>query len=262
MIIEFLNEALIEKIPPKLINSKDFFGPVYHGTTSDKQEKIDKEGFKIFIGNDREGNISHGYQAMKYHDGMPAPVHHLGYGIYFTTVKNIAKNFGYGNQPKNEYYLEVDRSRFLEINFGSPRTMMKWWVENGYDPELAKTDRVAATIKMTDYLKSKYDAIWFKGKGIRRLLDGDQVCVYDLNIIKQIDYSMAQKGEIGSKVVANQDIEIYGKIIKKGTKGVLLNIRKISDEHKHFHNNEDAWYDIKFAKGGRQSVYGSKIDLI
>ena len=140
---------------------------------------------------------------------------------------------------------------------------MKWWIDNGYDPELAKKDRVSATIKLTDNLKSKYDAVWFKGKGLKRLLDGDQICVYNLDIIKQLDLSLSQKGEIGSKVIANQDIESYGKIIPKGTKGIILNIRKISEEHRHLHNGEDTFYEIKFAKGGRQySIYGSQIDLI
>ncbi len=266
MLREFLNEALVEKISMQQIHDNDLFGPVYHGTTPDKLEKINKDGFKIFVGDSRDGNISHGYEVGNYYEGIPAPVHHLGYGIYFTTVKNIAKEFSYGRRPKNEYYLDIDRSRFLEINFGAPKTMMKWWIDNGYDPELAKKDRVSATIKLTDNLKSKYDAVWFKGKGLKRLLDGDQICVYNLDIIKQLDLSLSQKGEIGSKVIANQDIKIYDnydKIIPKGTKGIILNIRKISEEHRHFHNGEDTCYAIKFAKGGTQyNIYGSQIDLI
>lgn len=263
MLKEFLNEALVEKISMQHIRDNNLFGPVYHGTLSDKQEKIDKEGFKVFVGNTGQDDISHGYGVSNYFEGIPPPVHHLGYGIYLTTVKSIAKDFSYGGHPKNEYYLDIDRSRFLEINFGAPKTMMKWWIDNGYDPELAKKDRVSATIKLTDNLKSKYDAVWFKGKGLRRLLDGDQICVYDLDIIKQLDLSLSQKGEIGSKVSANQDIEKYGKIIPKGTKGTILNIRKISEEHRHFHNGEDTFYDIKFAKGGMQyNIYGSQIDLL
>jgi hypothetical protein len=36
---------------------------------------------------------------------------------------------------------------------------------------------------MTDRLKAKYDAVWFKGKGMFKLLDGDQICVYNPNLI-------------------------------------------------------------------------------
>lgn len=260
----FISEAPIEKISLQQAKDQKMFGPVYHGTQSSKQELIDKDGFKIFVGDERQGDISNGYQASNYNNGIPAPIHHLGYGIYFTTVKNIAKQYSYDKNNKlNEYYLNVSPSRFLEINFGAQTTMMKWWIANGYDPELAKKDRVAATKKLTENLSSKYDAVWFKGKGLHRLLDGDQICVFNLDIIYKLDSTLSQKGEIGSKIIANQDIKIYDKIIPKGTKGILLGKREIKPEHRHYHNGETEFYEIKFNKGGRQyNIFGSQIDFL
>jgi hypothetical protein len=55
--------------------------------------------------------------------------------------------------------------------------------------------RVKATIKMTENLKQKYDAVWFKGKGIRRLLDGDQICVYNPDKIYLFDQSLNPQDE-------------------------------------------------------------------
>jgi hypothetical protein len=78
--------------------------------------------------------------------------------------------------------------------------MMKWWVENGYNPEVAKRDRLDATNLLTQSLSSQYDAVWFKGKGISRLLDGDQICVYDSSRIYMVDKTLVQENEIGSRV--------------------------------------------------------------
>ena len=120
------------------------------------------------------------------------------------------------------------------INFGSENTMMKWWIKNGYDPELARKDRVQATINLTDNLKSKYDAVWFKGKSIRRLLDGDQIVVFDVDRIYQIDPKLSTGKGIGAKVIAVNDIyerrynsekDDYDLVVNipKGTKGIVKN---------------------------------------
>lgn len=232
---------------------KNMFGPVYHGTSSTNKEKIDQEGFKIFVGDSRTGDISHGYEGAPYDIyGDPAPVHHLGFGVYFTTVKNIAKDFNYGTgRGLDMYYLDVPK---LEtINFGSPNTMMKWWKQNGYDPQLAGTDRVAATVNLTNTLKSKYDAVWFKGKGIRKLLDGDQVCVYDPSRIYRIDKKLAQPGQIGSKVVRKID----------GMKGTLVARRPLPpDVSQQYHHGEPEFLTVKWQKGGTDyNVYPSQVDF-
>ena len=176
---------------------KDMFGPVYHGTTKENREKIKKDGFNIFVGSERTGEIRHGYELEIYGGtGLPAPIHHLGYGVYFTTVKAIAKEFNQGGATGLiPYYLDVPR---LEtINFGSPGNMMKWWIQNGYDMDrsMDPLKRMQATINLTNNLKSKYDAVWYKGKGIRRLLDGDQICVYDVNRIYKINPELSAEGE-------------------------------------------------------------------
>jgi hypothetical protein len=190
------------------------FGPVYHGTTDQNKEKIDKEGFKIFVGSERQENIRHGYQVGHDVNGIPLPIHHLGYGIYFTTVKDIAKQFNERSLRKlKTYYMDSDK--YETINFSSPNTMMKWWISNGYDPQVAKQDRVKATEMLTNNLKNKYDFIWFKGKTIKRVLDGDQICVYNLDIIREIDDSLSKPGDVGSICYRKVD----------NMKGKILNIR-------------------------------------
>jgi len=187
---------------------RGMFGPVYHGTTEERLSSIAEEGFKVFVGEASSGAIQHGYPVSGYHGSIPAPIHHLGFGVYFTTVKNIAKRFG---QSPYMYYLDVPQ---LEtINFGSTNTMMKWWIKNGYDPELAKIDRVAATQQLTERLSTIYDAVWFKGKGIRRLLDGDQICVYDPSRIYRIDNTLAKPFDVGSKVRRKSD-GMIGTVLK------------------------------------------------
>ncbi|HQI45914.1 MAG TPA: hypothetical protein PLC59_07650 [Bacteroidales bacterium] len=248
----------------------DFFGPVYHGTYEDNLSKIEDEGFKIFIGIQRSGDISHGYEDYDYHSGIPAPIHHLGFGVYFTTVKSIAVRFSGGSKKvlKKAYFLNVPRLEI--INFGVSHTMMKWWIKNGYDfnPDYKYSDafaryslqysvnrgkinqeRLRATINMTNVLKSKFDAVWFKGKGIRRLLDGDQICVYEPEgKIFLIDPSLSKGFEIGSVVRAKKDIqhinrygEAYGKLVPAGTKGIIKNRREMTPlQMKSF--EEFPWY--------------------
>jgi hypothetical protein len=192
---------------------RKLFGPVYHGTTEDRRGLIDDEGFKVFEGDTGSGDIKHGYQSMEYsskYPGVPPPVHHLGFGVYFTTSPSIAKQFSYGTTAgMKTYYLDIPNHE--TINFAAPNTMMKWWVDHGYDPALAKTDRVAATKQLTQNLKP-HGALIFKGKTMFKALDGQQVCVYDANLIFEIDPSLSQAGEVGSKVKRKAD----------GMKGTLL----------------------------------------
>ena len=213
-IIQIINEELqsinedLNKISLQTAIDKHMFGPVYHGTTTENREKIEREGFKIFMGADRGENIRHGYPGERaYAHDVPPPIHHLGYGIYFTTVKEIAKRFNVDTtKGLKTYYLDVPK---LEtINFASPNRMMEWWIKNGYDPELAKNGqqgRIDATKKMTEILMKKYDAVWFKGKTMYRVLDGDQIVVFDTNKIYQIDSTLAKELEIGSKVERVED---------------------------------------------------------
>lgn len=196
----------VKQIGYDKIQQKKMFGPVYHGTSSERFDNIIKHGFSVPIGGARTADVTHGYEISDYADGIPAPVHHLGFGVYLTTVKNIAK--AYQGDGKNIKQFFVDTPRIETINFGSNRNMMKWWRNHGYDmPQLKdlygkgipndeiENMRVKATLKMTENLKQKYDAVWFKGKGIRRLLDGDQICVYNPDKIYLFDPSLNPQDE-------------------------------------------------------------------
>jgi len=233
---------------------RKMFGPVYHGTTEERQEQIGNEGFKVYIGDAGSGDVSHGYEGNQpYHDGIPAPVHHLGYGIYFTTSKTIAKQFAGGTaKGMKTYYLDVPNTE--TINFGVPKTMMKWWISQGYDPQLAKKDRVAATKKLTENLKSKYDAVWFKGRGMYKLLDGDQICVFDPSRVYQVDPALAKAGDVGSKV----------KRLADGMKGVIVSSRAIpQDVADQYWGGETRVYSVKWTKGGTDNnVKGSTIEFL
>lgn len=223
----------VKKISRQEAIDKGYFGPVYHGTNETARAAIKNQGFKLHIGSERSGNVSHGYQATNYADGKPAPIHHLGFGIYFTTVKAIAKSFNNGTlRGLKTYYLNIPRKEV--INFGSQSNMMKWWIKNGYDipqiypnseldPKQVNAARLEATKKLTDHLKSKYDAVWFKGKGLKKLLDGDQICVFDPNRIFELDNTLASGFEIGAKVKRKSD-GMLGEI-----KGIHLDEKKIAE---------------------------------
>lgn len=204
-----LLEAPVRIISPQEARDRKMFGPVYHGTQHDIADII-KTGFSIknsiprgIIG-DRTYGTSNGYSMSQYH-GIPAPIHHLGFGIYFTTVKAIAKVFN-GNSIRGLKQFYIDSQNIDEINFGSTNTMMRWWLQNGYDmtyDEFKARDFkawVRATGNLTRTLRKKYDAVWYKGKSIRKLLDGDQLCVYKPSLIYMVDPSKATGLEIGSKV--------------------------------------------------------------
>ena len=245
--MNWYKHAQVQRLSLQDALDRKMFGPVYHGTSSDSRQQIDQEGFKIFEGEARSGQISHGYENTGYGYGScPPPVHHLGYGIYFTTSKKIATDFNYGTaRGIKTYYLEVPR--LGTINFGSTNTMMKWWVQNGYNCELAKTDRVAATQALTQNLKSQYDAVWFKGKGLYRLLDGDQICVFDTARIYEIDKNLSQPGQSGAKVQRKSD-GMKGVILdKKSAEGILQQYPGASS----WLNPETKWImTVKWNKGG------------
>lgn len=179
-------------ISPKEAHERNLYGPVYHGTTPDNIEKIKTEGMKFWVSEAGEGDTRNGFP-INGGTTYPLPVHLLGYGIYFTETKEIAKHFGNGSL-KNVVTVYLDIPRLETINFGSyETTMKKWYIANGYDPELARTDRVKATQQFTDTLKSKYDAVLFKGKGLHRLLDGNQIVVFDPSRIYVLDEKAGEK---------------------------------------------------------------------
>lgn len=197
-------EAPILAISPTQATA--MFGPMYHGTSSDLATII-VTGFDT----SRSVNAaSNGYPLEPYGlTGIAPPVHHLGYGSYFTTVKAVSKKFA-GGTMKGQRAFYLDSKRVLKINFGAPNTMMKWWLQNGYTmtSDATRTRNVKlwreATANLTSTLQAKYDAVHFLGKGIRRLLDGDQVCVYNTDLIHVLDPRLATGLEIGAKVIHTQ----------------------------------------------------------
>ncbi len=293
---DILNETLlnekIEILSPQSVIDKRLFGPVYHGTSQENWEKIASDGFKIFRGDSRAGDISNGYEVSDYFGGIPAPVHHLGFGIYFTTNRAIAKRYNHGTS-KGMPVFYLDAPNMEVINYGAPRTMMKWWMENGYDykitPETTfggirtdwggtkntlpaiREERLRATINMTKTLSAKYDSVWFKGRGLFNLLDGDQVVVFNPNHIYRMEPKMAKSGEIGSKVKAKINIDRYntGKIdVPMGTKGIILKSQDAEQIRKDYPmaswtGDAKTVYDIRFDKGGQMSgILDKWIDLL
>lgn len=216
---DIITEAAVPFISLQEAKDREMFGPVYHGTTRDINDIIAK-GFSVkhsvikngigrfnraISGADSSGP-SNGYPLEPYGStGIAPPIHHLGFGWYGTTVKTIAKQFN-GGTMKNlkTFYLDIPNT--LEINFGSPNTMLRFWRENGYDMTAKATADgdwrawVKATGNLTRTLRKQYDAVHYLGKGIRKLLDGDQICVYDPKRIFVIDPKLASGMEIGAKV--------------------------------------------------------------
>lgn len=225
---------------PKPISPEDaeklrLFGPVWHGTTEDKRDLIQHQGFEFFKGLPRAQNVSHGYEMRGYgNTGVPPPIHHLGFGVYFTRSKSIAKDFNMGStRGLKDYYIggpDMKPPRIETINFGSPNTMMKWWKQNGYDmPGMNHPDVeqrwIQATENLTRTLAAKYDAVYFKGKGIKRLLDGDQVCVYNpAECLYYIDYRLSTGYDMGNGV----RVKLGERVQIRGTKctGTVAKIEK------------------------------------
>ena len=216
-----IHEAAIPAISPQESHDRNMFGPLYHGTTHDLKDII-ANGFEtersIPLGisyQNRPIGTSHGFSLESYgYTGIAPPIHFLGYGNYFTTVKAIAKNFS-GGTAKGQRRFYLDSQNILEINYGSENTMMKFWLQNGYDMTSDATKNrnakkwIEATHNLTNTLK-QYDAVWYKGKSIRKLLDGDQFCIYRPELIKVVDPKLATGLQIGAKVIHTQKIpEIY-----------------------------------------------------
>ena len=210
---EPLYEASVPVISLQEAKDRNLFGPVYHGTSGDinailktgfsPKHSVPTGGIRRIDG--RPVGTAHGYPLAQYAWGITAPIHHLGFGQYFTTVKAIAKMYN-GDTTKNLKAFYLDIPNMKEINFGAPNTMMKWWVANGYDMTAKATADgdwrawVKATGNLTRTLRKQYDAVHYLGKGIRKLLDGDQICVYDPKRIFVIDPKLASGMEIGAKV--------------------------------------------------------------
>lgn len=229
-------------------------GPFYHGTAPETIQQIRETGFAWQEGDTGSEGTSHGYENINYVLNCPPPVHHLGYGIYGTAAKNIAKDFGYGNMRNVfEFWITKD-ARIETINWGAPTTMMKWWNKMGYDCELARSDRVEATRVLTQNLSSQYDAVIYKGQGLRRLLDGNQICIYNPNILRQVNKKLTQPGEIGSKVRRKTDNML----------GTLMNRRPLDKEVSQlYHNGEPEFLVVKWRKGGTDmNVYPSQVDFV
>ncbi len=218
--LDFMKTPAISLIEAK---RRKMFGPVHHGTTEENRQRIGDTGFEVYVGAEKSGNTSHGYTAFDYSKKIPAPIHHLGYGIYFTTKVSIGKDYNQGTKKGLvDYYLDVPR--LATINFASPNTMMKWWQQNGYDmkpvdnfsnPDISDA-RIQATVNLTNHLKASYDAVWFKGKGFRgSLLDGDQIVVFDVNRIYKHDPS-ADRQESGIGVgdrIKVKNVPTIGKVV-------------------------------------------------
>lgn len=241
-------------------------GELFHGTTSETLDLINERGFSYEMGESYSGNTSHGFDPTAKHGDCPLPVHYLGYGVYFTQRKNIAQNYGFS--IGKGYYL-LKNARYDVINFHALNTIMnKFWIPNGYDCELAKKDRVGATKLMTEQLRTKYDFVVQTGKsfgGGYRGGDGNQVCVYDMGIIRQVDKKLTQPGEIGSRVEKISDNHLnYDTGIPVGMKGRLIGRRPIDPEaSKRFHNGEKEFLIVKWTRGGTDhNVYPSEVKFI
>jgi len=90
-------EAPVPSISPQEAHDTCYDTPFYHGTLPEVITDIKEHGFKWQEGEKGSEGMSHGYDNTNYYEDCPAPVHHLGYGIYLTQIKSIAKDFGYGS---------------------------------------------------------------------------------------------------------------------------------------------------------------------
>jgi len=217
-------------------------GPVYHGTNQENRQAISEDGFKIFRGKAQQGPIKNGFMGdiNWANTEIPPPVHFLGFGVYFTNNIKIAKKFS-GNTARGIKAYYIDAQKTEEINFASPYKMMQWWIDHGYDPEIAKKDQVAATNLMTENLANQFDAVIFKGKGYggRALIDGNQICVYDPSKIHEINNSLAGPYEVGSSVIRKID-GMVGKIISMHTGMTPAGVHGLGY---HLPNGIDITYD-------------------
>ena len=261
-----LSEDIQKKISLQNALDQHMFGPVWHGTSEVNRQKIKDEGFKVIHGDVGGEGISHGYSGGEYAHGLGSPpVHHLGYGIYLTTSKTIAKMFNHNSvKGLTTYYIDVPKDRLATINFASPRKMMEWWKSYGFDPK--SEDRIESTKAMTENLKKKFDAVWFKGKGLHRLLDGDQIVVFDSSRIYEIDKSLTKPGDIGSKVIAKEDIQMYEmkpgyETVKKGDVGILLG-RRDNKGFEQYHDGASELLAVNFGGKKYQNVRPNQVEFV
>ena len=64
--MNLLTEGKVPTISLQQAQDMKMFGPVYHGTSAEKRDKIAMDGFIIPIGTERSGDVSHGYEAVSY----------------------------------------------------------------------------------------------------------------------------------------------------------------------------------------------------
>ena len=302
--IEILNEKTgpVKSISKQEAVDKKLFGPVYHGTNKNIDDIL-QAGFNVKHSVPRTVNnrgqpveSSNGLPFASFSPGIdiPGPIHWLGFGAaYFTTVKAIATRYNGGTtKGLREFYLDVHNVE--KINFAAPKKMMSWWQSNGYDPspDILKNnnikDWIRATGNLTKTLRNKFDAVWFLGKSMYSILDGDQICVYDSSKIYVIDQKLSKSGDIGSKVTHNQK-ELHQRWVELGTKiepvekypgfkaymsqhssplliipppnvkGVITNIRQANPQ---FADGRDKTFEIKWAKGGTGSYYEDELNFL
>ena len=252
------------------------YGPLFHGTDATRRAAIESEGFKIFKTYDDFVNrkIVNGYNFDAYYLGVPPPLHHLGFGIYFTTVKTIGKKYnGDSTKGLHEYFVDAPKERMGTVNSGVNKTMMKWWVDNGYPAEQAKEalrnydwqQWFAATETLTQALATQYDAVLYKGGGLRATLDGNQLCVYKPELIYRVDAGAATGFQIGAKVIRTAD----------DMKGAITDVRDMPPLHIEWVKKQggEHWariegtdfkmYSVKWAKGGSDhNVYSTQMSPV
>jgi hypothetical protein len=205
-----ISETFFQKVP--LENTSSMFGPLYHGTTELDMESILDHGFSVIEGEirtDKKHGLRNNIEEV---DGKKfrLPCDFLGFGVYMTKSKTNSNR--YGKNFNKRFYLDTDK--ILKINFASFNRIAKWWIENGYDPELSMKDRVEATRKMTSRLSSKYDAVWFSGKGYGRLLDGDQVVIFNKDVIRIVEEDVVKRKDvtkIGDRIKSNSFYDLENK---------------------------------------------------
>lgn len=249
----------VDKVSPQ--QAREMFGPVYHGSTEEGRESIADHGFKTFIGDAQKGDVKNGYKLQNFAKGRPAPIHHIGYGVYFSPSKGAAKIFNNDSvRGLTPYY--IDKSRMMTFNFQSTDKMMDWWINHGYDmpvvypstytPEEIVQMRIKATVNMTNQLKSEYSAIHFTSKGYGKRMDVAQVCVYDQNAIFQLDKSLAKPWETGSQVEFIKNTNRSDRDPPIGTIGEIGGIRQIpQDIADEYWNGETTVCDVNFGYGTR-----------
>jgi len=260
---EWLAENEIQRylptwLPKKISRqeAKKMVGPVYHGSTETNRQLIKYQGFQFFKEPPRQGNVRHGFELKGNYPetDAPPPIHFLGYGVYFSISKgqaakyNVKKdNFGSGSKTGLIPYY-INAPRLEELNLASPKKMMAWWKENGYNMPpiehlqnqmLSKEEIEELWIKETDNLtktlSSKWDAVHFIGKGFGSLLDGNQICVYNPENICVIDEKSEPELDAGNGVF----IKIGDRVQIKGTTatGIIANM-KAADY------TDDVWHKI------------------